>query len=234
MSGATVADFLGYWQREGEATERRGDYDWMASLIPGNRVLEIGCGPGYSTKALANRGLSVLSVDALPECLAAAKAGLGTTSNVEFLATDMDALDETAKLAIAAFQPDAVACWLMGAPADRTGASADRVGQSAVVAYRERLHRRVAELATALPGVKAVHLVDRTAIAWQAKDIGRDILVKYHAEKTFNGLPFRTDRQGATYRKIDDPVAQRQASRQLHPSMKNVVPVLASLLAERI
>lgn len=234
MSGATVADFLGYWQREGAATERRGDYDWMASLIPGRRVLEIGCGPGYSTKALVNRGLSVLSLDTLPECIAAAKAGLGATCDVEFLATDLEALDETAKAAIAAFQPDAVACWLMGAPADTTGASPDRAGQPAVVAYRERMHRRVAELATSLPCVKVVHLVDRTAIAWQAKDIGRDILARYHGEKTFNGLPFRTDRQGATYRKIDDPSALRQASRQLHPSMKNVVPVLASLLAERI
>ena len=73
MSGATVADFLGYWEREGEAYVRHGDYDWMAGLVPGRRVLEIGCGVGHSTQALLRRGLSVLAVDSLPACLDATR-----------------------------------------------------------------------------------------------------------------------------------------------------------------
>ena len=62
MSGATVADFLAYWEAEGERYARHGDYEWMAGLVPGRRVLEIGCGPGFSTQALAARGLAVLAV----------------------------------------------------------------------------------------------------------------------------------------------------------------------------
>jgi len=52
MSGANVKDFLSYWQNEGESYAKRGDYDWMASLIPGKRILEIGCGVGFGTLAL--------------------------------------------------------------------------------------------------------------------------------------------------------------------------------------
>ena len=44
MSGQTVAEFMAYWEAEGLAYVRRGDYDWMAALVPGKRVLEIGCG----------------------------------------------------------------------------------------------------------------------------------------------------------------------------------------------
>jgi hypothetical protein len=52
------------------------------------------------------------------------------------------------------------------------------------------VHRKVAELACELPPVKTLHFVDRTAIPWQAKDIGRDTLVRYHAGKTLLDLPF--------------------------------------------
>ena len=61
MSGAGVAEFIAYWEQEGEAYVRRGDYAWMAGLVPGQRVLEIGCGVGYATAALAARGLDVLA-----------------------------------------------------------------------------------------------------------------------------------------------------------------------------
>ena len=68
MSGATVSDFVDYWRNEGEAYARRGDYAWMAGLVPGRRVLEIGCGLGFGTAALVARGLAVLALDTLPEC----------------------------------------------------------------------------------------------------------------------------------------------------------------------
>ena len=49
----------------------------MAGLVPGRRVLEIGCGLGFGTAALAARGLEVLAIDSLPECLAATRERLG-------------------------------------------------------------------------------------------------------------------------------------------------------------
>lgn len=232
MSGQTVAKFMAYWEAEGQAYVRRGDYDWMAGLIPGKRVLEIGCGVGYSTAALLARGLAVMAIDSLPECLQATRER-AANERLALLQADLAALENAQKSAIAAFQPDTVVCWLMGAPADVTGATPTDAGQQAVAAYREKMHRLVAELAASLPTVGHLHLVDRTAISWQAKDIGRDTLARYHNEKTLSDLPFVGDRRHALYRKIEDGIAPLAQLRKSHPALKGVVPTLASLLAER-
>lgn len=231
MSGATIADFIGYWEVEGQNYVRRGDYEWMASLVPGRRVLEIGSGVGFATQALAARGLSVLALDALAECLEATRQRVEGQA-VTLLQAELTALSAEQRARIEAFAPDTVVCWLMGAPAETTGATASDGGQ-AVVAYREKIHRLVAELAASLPTVRALHFVDRTAIPWQAKDIGRDTLVSYHTGKTLRDLPFGADRRNALYRKLDDNTVELAKLRNSHPAMKSVVPTLASLLAER-
>lgn len=227
MSGARLDSFLDYWESEGEALARHGDYDWMAALTPGCRVLEIGCGPGFSTLALVQRGLDVLVVDAQPACLALARQRAGEQS-LALLEAEVTALGAGQREAILAFAPESVVCWLMGAPAEVTGASAGDGGK-AVVAYRERVHRAVAELAADLPSVSALHLVDRTAIPWQAKDIGRATLLGYHRQKTLAGLPFQAQREDALYRKLEAAAP----SFKPHAALKGVVPVLASLLAYR-
>lgn len=231
MSGATVADFIGYWEEEGAAYVRRGDYEWMAALVPGRRVLEIGCGVGYATQALAARGLSVLAVDSLLECLDATRSRTAGQA-VSLIQCEVTALDAEQRARIEAFAPETVVCWLMGAPAETTGATPSDAGQ-AVAAYREKIHRAVGELAAGLPSVSALHYVDRTAIPWQAKDIGRDTLVRYHSGKTLLDLPFAAERRNALYRKLDDATLDLEKIRKSHPSLKSVVPTLASLLAER-
>ena len=145
---------------------------------------------------------------------------------------DVTALDAGQLATIQEFAPDVVVCWLMGAPSATTGATASDGGQ-AVAAYREGVHRRVAELAAQLPSVRALHLVDRTAIPWQAKDIGRDTLVRYHLGKTLLDLPFVAERRNALYRKLEGSLMDLAQMRRSHPSLKGVVPTLASLLAER-
>jgi SAM-dependent methyltransferase len=233
MSGATVSEFLAYWRNEGEAYVRCGDYEWMAALVPGRRVLEIGCGLGFGSAALAARGLEVLAIDSLPECLAATRERLGEVAGkVGLMQADVTALDAGQVAMVHDFAPDVVVCWLMGAPSATTGATASDGGQ-AVAAYREGVHRRVAELAAQLPSVRALHLVDRTAIPWQAKDIGRDTLVRYHLGKTLLDLPFVAERRNARYRKLEGSLMDLAQIRRSHPSLKGVVPTLASLLAER-
>ncbi|MGB9355610.1 MAG: class I SAM-dependent methyltransferase, partial [Azonexus sp.] len=125
MSGATVSEFLAYWESEGEAYVRCGDYDWMAGLVPGRRVLEIGCGLGFGTAALAARGLAVLALDSLPECLAATRERLGDAAGqIGLMQADVAALAAEQLAAIEEFAPDVVVCWLMGAPSATTGAMA--------------------------------------------------------------------------------------------------------------
>lgn len=232
MSGATVEDFIAYWIQEGEGYARRGDYDWMASLLPPGRVLEIGCGVGFATQALLRRGCTVLAIDSLPACLAATAERTGSPAGLTLLEADIATLEASARAQIAVFAPQAVVCWLMGAPAETTGAAPSDAGQ-AVAAYREKIQRQVAELAASLPEVRWLHFVDRTAIPWQAKDIGRDTLVRYHQGKTLHDLPFRTERRQALYRKLEENVIDLAKVRQSHPMLKSVVPTLASLLAER-
>ncbi|WP_310492410.1 class I SAM-dependent methyltransferase [Dechloromonas sp.] len=231
MSGATVAEFIGYWENEGQAYVRRGDYDWMAALVPGRRVLEIGCGVGFATQALAKRGLAVLSIDSLAECLELTRQRV-EGGDVTLMRADLTALTDEQRATMETFAPDSVVCWLMGAPADTTGAVPSDAGR-AVIAYREKLHRLVAELAASLPTVQALHFIDRTAIPWQAKDIGRDTLVSYHGGKTLLDLPFVAVRANALYRKLGDDTVNNTQNRKQHPSLKGVVPTLASLLAER-
>lgn len=231
MSGATVGEFLGYWETEGQSYVRRGDYDWMAAQVPGRRILEIGCGVGFATQALIGRGLLVLAIDSLAECLEATRLRVHS-GNLLLLQADVATLSDEQRVRIETFAPDTVVCWLMGAPAEVTGARPGDGGQ-AVIAYREKIHRQVAELAVSLPSVQALHLVDRTAIAWQAKDIGRDTLVKYHVGKTLFNLPLVAERRHALYRKLGDTTVDMGNTRKMPPSMKGVVPTLASLLAER-
>lgn len=231
MSGATVGEFLGYWQEEGASYARRGDYDWMATQLGGQRVLEIGCGSGFGTQALLARGLAVLAIDTLPECLAATRQRVGAEGAL-LIEADVSALAPGPRSAIEAFAPDTVVCWLMGAPASVTGAAPGDGGR-AVIAYRESVHRRVAELAAELPSVRSLHFVDRTAIAWQAKDIGRDTLVRYHMDKTLRGLPFVAEREHARYRKLEGSAQELVQLRRAYPANAGVVPTLASLLAER-
>jgi len=234
VPGAGIADFIDYWQHEGEAYARRGDYDWMALQVPaGSRVLEIGCGVGFGTAALLGRGATVLAVDCLEACLEATR--LRTTSTLtapDFLLADILTLSDAEHAVMKAFVPETVVCWLMGAPAGMIGASRNDAGQ-AVAHYRESLHRQVAEIAASLPSVRFLHYVDRTAIPWQGKDVGRDTLVRYHAGKTLLDLPFLAERRRALYRKLEGNVVDLAEVRRSHPSLKSVVPTLASLLVER-
>lgn len=66
-------DYIKRWKFNSLQHFNDGDYDWVASLVVkagGQRILEVGCGVGYSTLALANRDIQALSIDPIPEAIA--------------------------------------------------------------------------------------------------------------------------------------------------------------------
>jgi SAM-dependent methyltransferase len=222
------------WQAEGEKHWRAGDYAWMAERVDATRVLEIGCGAGFGTLALARRGIATMVIEPLSDCIAIAAArvrdaGLppGGAPAPTFLQLAVGELDAPAVDRIRDFAPEWVVCWLMGA--DESALDASLPATQAVQQHREAVHRQLAELAAALPSASAVHLVDRTAFPWKIKDTARETLVLYHQATTFVGLPFTLDRADTLYRKLDE----RQWPAAPGRSPGGVVPVLGSLIARR-
>jgi SAM-dependent methyltransferase len=240
----SIADWIGSpealpafvrWQQEAEKHDGAGDYAWMAERLPSCRVLEVGCGVGFGTRALQNRGDAVLVLEPERDCIAIAAARCTESLTrspsgvaAKFLQAGVGQVDAATRAEIEAFAPEWVVCWLMGA--DDAALDRSLPPAQAVQKYREGVHRQVAELAATLPSVQGVHLVDRTAFPWKIKDTARETLVVYHQATTFSGLPFALNIKDAVYRKLDQrhwpvPAAQGHSA--------GIVPVLGSLLARR-
>lgn len=72
-------DYINCWECNAKQHFLSMDYDWIASLIKElgvKNVFEIGCGVGYSTLALVNAGLKVISVDSIPYAIEITKKRL--------------------------------------------------------------------------------------------------------------------------------------------------------------
>lgn len=96
----------------------KGYYTWMADKLTAYKiVLEVGCGTGYSTLALVERGYKVIAVDKNPECLEKAKALLSEkgyiNGEVSFVTGDI-VVDEIRNELINKFEFDVVICWNVG------------------------------------------------------------------------------------------------------------------------
>jgi SAM-dependent methyltransferase len=90
-------------------TEQEVDFLWdRLHLHAGARVLDLGCGPGRHSLALARRGASVVGVDHSEEFVALARAGAEREGlGAEFRAADVRELDEHDEF-------DAVICLCQG------------------------------------------------------------------------------------------------------------------------
>lgn len=220
------------WAHEAAIHEAAGDYAWLAERLPGKRIVEVGCGSGHASLAMLAHGIELLVIEPLAQCrqlLGERLAAAGVDgARVRIVDAAIDSLDPSAHEALADFAPDCIVCWLAGGSAAQLAASGAAGAADPVKAFREQLHRRLAELAAELPSVHAVHLADRTAFPWQIKDTARDTLVGYHRASSFAGLPFSIARDDALFRRLDvnrwSPELRRRGGAS---------PALGSLIARK-
>lgn len=67
--------------------------DRLASIGAGDRVLEVGCGQGHLTKALAARGVDIVGIDANPQAKEVAESPLVRYMKAEALEFDDSSFD---------------------------------------------------------------------------------------------------------------------------------------------
>lgn len=214
------------WAREAEQHWRAADYHWMASYTKGERVLEVGCGAGYSTLALSHTAASVLVVEPWAQCRAHTTQLLMSANlpvRPTFIDADIRAIDSTARSAMDSFSPTVIVCWLMG--------SADRPSTPLHEIQGERLaiHRKVGELAAQLPSVSAVHFADRTAFPWKLKNVARETLTRLHNLTTFIDLPFSCIHEDVRFRKLDELSWIKSIQR----NSLGIVPCIGMAVAKR-
>lgn len=110
--------YANQWNNSAKYFYNMGYYSWMVDKLKSYKiVLEVGCGTGYSTLALIEKGHKVIAVDNNSECINQAKALITSKGyseeNVVFFTGDI-AVNEIRNKLIDEFQFDIVICWNVG------------------------------------------------------------------------------------------------------------------------
>lgn len=105
------------WNSSAEFFYKNKDYYWMVDhLCDYHTILEIGCGTGYSTLAMVEKGHKVIAIDNNPECIAKAKELIdknGYSNDVEFILYDV-LNPQTLEDIGTRFSCDVICCWNPG------------------------------------------------------------------------------------------------------------------------
>jgi SAM-dependent methyltransferase len=215
---------LDRWRSESSVLDRAGVYDWLTARITADRVLEIGCGFGLSTAALARGGKQVFALDNRLDCLEATQVRVpeATLGMADIMHYDDRLIGD-----LEAFEPRAVVCWLAGAPADAL--PRDVPAAYAVMQHRLQLQNAVIRMASRLASVQTVHLADRTAFPWKMKDAGRKTMAGMIVSAVIAESPFTLDETNVHFRKLEgvDMVVKPGAA------LAGVVPVVGEATLKR-
>lgn len=214
---------LGRWRAESAGLARSGVYAWLAERVPGTRVLEIGCGFGASTAALAKAGKSVFALDNRMDCLEVTRT---IVPQAIYGMADVHHYDDRLLEDLRQFAPDSVVCWLAGAPADAL--PRDVPEAYAVMQHRLVLQQAVVRLAARLDTVQTVHLADRTAFAWKMKDTGRQTMVRMLTSAVLIDTPFNVGETDVQFRKLEGGLGSATAQ-----ALPGVVPVIGEATLKR-
>ena len=106
------------WDASAEYFYNKGYYAWMIEQINSyNTIVEVGCGTGYSSLALAKAGKKVVSIEKNVECIKKAQELLkeNSISEEQVLILHGDIVEEEFRNKIVnEFDFDAVICWNIG------------------------------------------------------------------------------------------------------------------------
>ncbi len=138
MDPATYAE---HWEIESKHFSSAGLYERLIDIAPPGRALEIGCGIGLGTLALAATR-KVLALDSNVVLIEKVRSKLLTSGgDAEVVETDFLTQSDEAAKAIQRFQPDVIVGWFLGSNADNQDkhvplevSSSDRAKK-----YRERI-----------------------------------------------------------------------------------------------
>ena len=218
-----LPDTLMRWSNEAADLEKQGAYDWLSSRVCADRVLEIGCGFGHSTAALAKHGKTIFALDNRMDCLEAARERV---PDATYGLADIRQIHELLIKDLNEFAPEAMVLWIAGAPADAL--PRDVPEQYAVMQYRLAFQQAAVALAAQISSIRTIHLADRTALPWVMKDAGRQTMMQLIASSVIGHAPFGISLPNVQFRKLSLPTAS------LHHAMPgNVVPVLGEATLER-
>lgn len=112
-----IEKYADQWDASARYFYEKDYYAWMAQkLIDYSTVVELGCGTGYSTLALAEKGFKVLAVDKNTACITKAKELIrnkGITGN-QVIFIEGDITDEGFRKKLTAYSYDVGTCWNIG------------------------------------------------------------------------------------------------------------------------
>lgn len=199
--------YANQWNISAKYFYEKGYYFWMGEkLSQFNTVLEIGCGTGYSTLALVEKGYKVIAVEKNKDCITQAKELLSkkgfTEQSVIFVEGDI-VEDDVRKSLLNQYEFDVVICWNVGSFWNRKmieyyipfmlkyGLNREQIVDNIESSYSELIIWDVCRLASA-KGV-AAHIIDRSAEAITAKTDPYYYLLK----KEFNFLSVEYDNKVA-------------------------------------
>lgn len=218
-----LADTLVRWSAEAADLEKQGAYDWLCGRVNAGRVLEIGCGFGHSTAALAKHGKTVFALDNRMDCLEAARKRV---PDATYGLADIRQVHELLIKDLNEFAPEAMVVWIGGAPADAL--PRDIPEQYAVMQYRLGFQQAAVALAGHVDSIRTIHLADRTALPWSMKDAGRQTMMQLIATSVIGSAPFSVSLPNVQFKKLTPP-----ASSVRHAMPGNMVPVLGEATLER-
>lgn len=184
----TAPQYAAEWQKSATAFLKDGYYSWMDSQLGSViNILEVGCGSGASTLALAKPDTNVLSIESNQECIASAKSFLvghgvdveiiklsdcanlfpWSGAKVKILHEDIFSSNIANALQQGGF--DAIVCWLIGSHpghiSKNTGKPLSKFDGNETAQYRLNIHKRCYELGEKiLSSSGLVHVVDRAFI----------------------------------------------------------------------